>query len=260
MKNFNQIITNKVVNHLEMIANQEQEKQSSLLLIQSLFIAENYNKNDCTNSKDKAKFVKSQLIGISGESTKLIVKVGSIAHKDINENESKDLKIQNNEVTGIFVFNFFNTGNINRITQPCNNKLLNEGLAKYLENKKATSKNVLEFLKTKNITLSSQLNASCQKEGIFSKNKDKKESKSPSGATNQDAKKDNETVSIEQELKLESKNLVLELLAEIYPKFKKLNSRDMQLFITKLSNAKNLNMSIEDFVKDLKNEDKKQAI
>lgn len=38
MKNFNQIITNKVVNHLEMIANQEQEKQSSLLLIQSLLL------------------------------------------------------------------------------------------------------------------------------------------------------------------------------------------------------------------------------
>ena len=260
MKNFNQTITNKVVNHLEMIAKQEQETQSSLLVIQSLFIAENYNKNDCTNSKDKAKFVKSQLIGISGEATKLIVKVGSIADKDINRNKSKDLKTKNDEITGNFVFNFFNTGNINRITQPCNNKLLNEALSKYLENKKATSKNVLEFLKTKNITLSSQLNASCQKQGIFSKNKDKKESKSPSGATNQDTKKDNETVSIEQELKLESKNLVLKLLADIYPTFKKLNSRDMQLFITKLSNAKNLNMSVDDFIKDLKNEDKKQAI
>ncbi len=260
MKNFNQTITNKVVNHLEMIANQEQEKQSSLLVIQSLFIAENYNKNDCTNSKDKAKFVKSNLIGISGESTKLIVKVGSIAHKDINENESKDLKIQNDEVTGIFVFNFFNTGNINRITQPCNNKLLNEALTKYLENKKATSKNVLEFLKTKNITLSSQLNASCQKQGIFSKNKDKKESKSPSGATNQDTKKDNETVSIEQELKLESKNNALNLASEIYPKFYSLTSKDKQLLITLLSNAKNLDQDIKTFNEVLKTESKKIAV
>ena len=258
MQNFNEIITTKVVNHLTMVSSYENEIQSSLLGIQSIFMAENYNKNDCTNSKEKLKFVKSQLIGISGESTKLIVKVGSVADNDINRNETKNLKTKNEEITAdIFVFNFFNSGNINRITQPCNNKLLNESLAKYLGNKKATSKNVLEFLKTKNITLSSQLNASCQKKGIFSKNKDKKESKSPSGATNQDAKKD---VSIAQELKLESKNLVLELLAQTYPTFKKLNSRDMQFFITKLANAKNLNMSVADFIKDLKIEDKKQII
>tara|TARA_E500000318_G_scaffold6810_1_gene6415 strand:- start:397 stop:1179 length:783 start_codon:yes stop_codon:yes gene_type:complete len=260
MTNFNQIITNKVVNHLDMIAKQEQEVQSSLLLIQSLFIAENYNKNDCTNSKDRTKFVKSQLIGISGESTKLVVKVGSIAHKDVNENKSKDLKIKNDEVTGIFVFNFFNTGNINRITQPCNNKLLNEGLAKYLENKTATSKNVLEFLKTKNITLSSQLNASCQKQGIFSKSKDKKESKSPSGATNQTDSKNDNDVSIEQELKIESKNNAINLLAEIYPKFYNLNSKDKQLVITLLSNAKNLEQDIKTFNEVLKTESKKIAV
>ena len=96
------------------------------------------------------------------------------------------------------------------------------------------------------------------KEGIFSNSK--KESKAPSGATKQTDSKNNNDVSIEQELKIESKSLVLKLLADIYPTFKKLNSKDMQLCITKLSNAKNLNMSVEDFIKDLKNEDKKQAI
>ena len=94
------------------------------------------------------------------------------------------------------------------------------------------------------------------KKGIFSNGKSKK----PSGATNQDTKKDNETVSIEQELKLESKNNALNLASEIYPKFYNLTSKDKQLLITLLSNAKNIDQDIKTFNQVLKTEAKKLAI
>ena len=61
-------------------------------------------------------------------------------------------------------------------------------------------------------------------------------------------------------MKVKSKNSALQLLANIYPEFFKLNSKDKELVITKLSNAKNCNTSLEDFTKDLEKEDKKLAI
>ena len=118
--------------------------------------------------------------------------------------------------------------------------------------------NLNKFLSKNNITSTSELNNSCMKNGIFSNNK--KESKAPSGATNQDTKKDNNEVSIEQELKVNSKNLALQLLTKIYPEFNKLNSKDKELVLTKLSNAKNCNTSIQDFQIDLDKEAKKLAI
>ena len=71
---------------------------------------------------------------------------------------------------------------------------------------------------------------------------------------------DNYEVSIEQELKVNSKNLALQLLTKIYPEFNKLNSKDKELVLTKLSNAKNCNTSIQDFQIDLDKEAKKLAI
>lgn len=246
MQNFKNSINPKIKNHIKIVNESKSKIDTSLFNIQTEFMAENINSNESLKTKKyNNQFVRTDLIGLSGKGANTKILKDTLAESDLD----KDNQLQ-----------FFNNGNVNRITQVCNNVNLRTNLIKFLGNKKATVKLVVSFLSQPkyNIKTSTELNNSCMKDGIFSNSK--KESKAPSGATNQtDSKSDNE-VSIEQELKIESKSLVLKLLADIYPTFKKLNSKDMQLCITKLSNAKNLNMSVEDFIKDLKNEDKKQAI
>ena len=232
MNTFQNEVTNLVNSYLVLVDNFTNDSQSKLLNIQVHFIVKNYNTSEADkkiNNQRVDQYVRNTLIGISGQIGKIEVVKNSLAENDIDEIKS-DLKIEPKR----YVFKFFNTGNVNRITQVCNNKLFNENLKKFLKNRIATCKLVLEFLKENDITLSSQLNDSCQKDGKFSNNK----KKIASGEVNQnDNKKD---TSIQQELKVESKNLALKFLADNYPTFYKLNSQEQQLIITELSNCKNL--------------------
>jgi hypothetical protein len=245
MKNFiknNEVINNAFVKDIkkdlqqfEVFSNKKNEIQFH---ITKKFIAENFNHNFNTKTSKvlKQSFVKEVLIGVKA-GLKFEVIQGTLA----------------DTFKGFFV-----SSNVKRITKACNNVILLTELLKFNDNKDfITVQTVSDYLDSKNINGYNNLDSECQKQGIFSKNKD---SKKPSGATNQDSKKDSKEVSIEQELKVKSKNSALQLLANIYPEFFKLNSKDKELVITKLSNAKNCNTSLEDFTKDLEKEDKKLAI
>ena len=245
MKNFvknNEVINNvfvkdikKDLQQFEVFSNKKNEIQFD---ITKKFITENFNHN--FNSKTskvlKQSFVKEVLIGVKA-GIKFEVIQGTLA----------------DTFKGFFV-----SSNVKRITKACNNVILLTELLKFNNNKDfITVKTVSDYLDSKNINGYNNLDSECQKQGIFSKNKD---SKKPSGATNQDNKKDSKEVSIEQELKVKSKNTALVLLANMYPTFINLSSKDKELVITKLSNAKNCNTSLEDFGKDLEKEEKKFSI
>lgn len=245
MKNFvknNEVINNvfvkdikKDLKQFELFSNKKNEIQFD---ITKKFIAENFNHNFNTKTSKvlKQSFVKEVLIGVKA-GIKFEVIEGTLA----------------DTFKGFFV-----SSNVKRITKACNNVILLTELLKFNKNNDfITVKTVSDFLDSKNINGYNNLDSQCQKDGIFSKSKD---SKKPSGATNQDVKKDSKEVSIEQELKIESKNQAITLLAEIYPKFYKLNSKDKQLIITLLSNGKTLEQDIETFNEVLKAESKKLAI
>ena len=245
MKNFvknNEVINNvfvkdikKDLKQFELFSNKKNEIQFD---ITKKFIAENFNNNFNTKTSKvlKQSFVKEVLIGVKA-GIKFEVIQGTLA----------------DTFKGFFV-----SSNVKRITKACNNVILLTELLKFNNNKDfITVKTVSNYLDSKNINGYNNLDNECQKQGIFSKSKD---AKKPSGATNQDSKKDNKEVSIEQELKIESKNQAITLLAEIYPKFYKLNSKDKQLIITLLSNGKTLEQDIETFNEVLKAESKKLAI
>ena len=245
MKNFiknNEVINNAFVKDIkkdlkqfELFSNKKNEIQFD---ITKKFIAENFNHNFNTKTSKvlKQSFVKEVLIGVKA-GIKFEVIQGTLA----------------DTFKGFFV-----SSNVKRITKACNNVILLTELLKFNDNKDfITVKTVSNYLDSKNINGYNNLDSECQKQGIFSKSKD---AKKPSGATNQDSKKDNKEVSIEQELKIESKNQAITLLAEIYPKFYKLNSKDKQLIITLLSNGKTLEQDIETFNEVLKAESKKLAI
>ena len=246
MQNFKNSINPKIKNHIKIVNKSKSKIDTILFNIQTEFMAENINSNESLKTKKyNSQFVRTDLIGLSGKGANTKILKDTLAESDLD----KDNQLQ-----------FFNNGNVNRITQVCNNVNLRTNLIKFLGNKKATVKLVVSFLSQPkyNIKTSTELNNSCMKDGIFSNSK--KESKAPSGATNQtDSKSDNE-VSIEQELKIESKNNAINLLAEVYPKFYNLNSKDKQLVITLLSNAKNLEQDIKTFNEVLKTESKKIAV
>ena len=245
MKNFvknNEVVNNvfvkdikKDLQQFELISNKKNEIQFD---ITKKFIVENFNHNFNTKTSKvlKQSFVKEVLIGVKA-GVKFEILKGTLA----------------DTFKGFFVHS-----NVKRITKACNNVILLTELLKFNnDNDFITVKTVSDYLDSKNINGYNNLDSECQKDGIFSKSKD---SKKPSGATNQDTKKDSNEVSIEQELKVKSKNSALQLLANVYVEFHKLNSKDKELVITKLSNAKNCNTSIEDFAKDLEKENKKLAI
>ena len=244
MKNFvknNEVVNNVFVKNIkkdlkqfELFSNKKNDIQFD---ITKKFIAENFNHNFNTKTSKvlKQSFVKEVLIGVKA-GVKFEVLEGTLA----------------DTFKGFFV-----SSNVKRITKACNNTILLTELLKFNDNKDFINlKTVNDFLNSKNINGYNNLDSECQKDGIFSRNIKKK----PSGATNQDTKKDNNEVSIEQELKIESKNQAITLLAEIYPKFYKLNSKDKQLVITLLSNGKILEQDIETFNEVLKAESKKVAI
>tara|TARA_R110000803_G_scaffold185812_2_gene248205 strand:- start:40 stop:768 length:729 start_codon:yes stop_codon:yes gene_type:complete len=242
MEIFKNVISPKIKSHVKLVNESKSQIDTIFYDIQLEFISENINSNTSIKTKKyNSQYVRTSLIGLSGKGANVVVMPDTIAFNDLdNDNKAQ----------------FFNTAHVNRITQVCNNVNIRTQLIDFLGNKRATVELVAKFLSKNNITSTSELNNSCMKDGIFSNGKSKK----PSGATNQDTKKDNETVSIEQELKLESKNLALQLLTKIYPEFNKLNSKDKELVLTKLSNAKNCNTSIQDFQIDLDKEAKKLAI
>lgn len=244
MQNFKNVISPKIKSHVKLVNESKSKIDTIFYDIQLEFISENINSNTSIKTKKyNSQYVRTSLIGLSGKGANVVVLPDTIAFSDLdNDNKAQ----------------FFNTAHVNRITQVCNNVNIRTQLIDFLGNKKATIDLVAKFLSKNNITSTSELNNSCMKNGIFSNNK--KESKAPSGATNQDTKKDNNEVSIEQELKVNSKNLALQLLTKIYPEFNKLNSKDKELVLTKLSNAKNCNTSIQDFQIDLDKEAKKLAI
>ena len=244
MQNFKNSINPKIKNHIKIVNETKNKIDASLFNIQTEFMAENINSNESLKTKNyNSQFVRTDLIGLSGKGANTKILKDTLAESDLD----KDNQLQ-----------FFNNGNVNRITQVCNNVNLRTKLIEFLGNKKATSKLVVSFLDKNNIKTSTELNNSCMKEGIFSNSK--KESKKPSGATNQTDSKNDNDVSIEQELKIESKNNAINLLAEVYPKFYNLNSKDKQLVITLLSNAKNLEQDIKTFNEVLKTESKKIAV
>jgi len=242
MENFINVIKPKIKSHVKLVNESKSKIDNSFYDIQLEFITENINSNPTIKTtKYNSQYVRTSLIGLSGKGAKVVVLPDTIAFSDLdNDNKAQ----------------FFNTAHVNRITQVCNNVNIRTQLIDFLGNKKATVDLVAKFLSKNKITCTSELNNSCMKNGIFSNNKPR----NPSGETNQDTKKDNDTVSIEQELKVNSKNLALQLLTKIYPEFKECNSKDKELVITKLSNAKNCNTSIQDFQIDLDKEAKKLAI
>lgn len=174
MKNFvknNEVINNvfvkdikKDLQQFEVFSNKKNEIQFD---ITKKFITENFNHN--FNSKTskvlKQSFVKEVLIGVKA-GIKFEVIQGTLA----------------DTFKGFFV-----SSNVKRITKACNNVILLTELLKFNNNNDfITVKTVSDYLDSKNINGYNNLDSECQKQGIFSKNKD---SKKPSGATNQDNKK-----------------------------------------------------------------------
>ena len=197
MQNFKNSINPKIKNHIKIVNETKNKIDASLFNIQTEFMAENINSNESLKTKKyNSQFVRTDLIGLSGKGANTKILKDTLAESDLD----KDNQLQ-----------FFNNGNVNRITQVCNNVNLRTKLIEFLGNKKATTKLIVSFLDKNNIKTSTELNNSCMKDGIFSNSK--KESKKPSGATNQTESKNDNDVSIEQELKIESKNNAINLLA-----------------------------------------------
>ena len=238
----NNVFEKDIKNNLKEFTLIDNKKSDIHFIITKKFIIENFNNNFNVKSGKVLgqSFVKETLIGC---------KVGV------------KFEVQKGTLADTFK-NFFNNSNVKKITKACNNTVLLLALYKFNNEKDIINLDTIDkFMIKYGISGYVRLDKECQKDGKFSRQIKKiTEPKNPSGATNQSETKNDSEVSIEQELKVNSKNLALQLLTKIYPEFNKLNSKDKELVLTKLSNAKNCNTSIQDFQIDLDKEAKKLAI
>lgn len=238
----NNVFEKDIKNNLKEFTLIDNKKSDIHFIITKKFIRENFNNNFNVKSGKVLgqSFVKETLIGCKS-GVKFEVIKGTLADT---------------------FQNFFNNSNVKKITKACNNTVLLLALYKFNNEKDIINLDTIDkFMVKSGVSGYVRLDKECQKKGKFSKQiKATNEAKKPSGATNQAEKSDNESKSIEQELKVNSKNNAINLLAEVYPSFYSLNSKDKQLVITMLSNAKNLSQDLPTFNQVLKAESKKLAI